>query len=102
MVTFAEYIKVGRLEQLAEKGWFKITLRGKVIIITFIENDPLAIELYDITNPNADSLPYDFHPETSDAFEPLLDPPLQSWGNLKTYPVKIENDEILIGFNPLE
>ena len=102
MVTFAEYIKVGRLDQLAEKGWFKITLKGKVIVITFIENDPLAIEIYDAANPYTDSLPYEFHPETSGDLEPLLDPPLVSLGNLKTYPVKIENNDILIGFNPLE
>ena len=102
MVTFAEYIKVGRLDQLAEKGWFKITLKGKVIVITFIENDPMAIEVYDAANPSASSLPYEFHPETSDLLEPLLDPPLESWGNLRTYPVKIENNEIYIGFNPLE
>jgi len=102
MATFAEYIKVGRLQQMAEKGWFKITLKGKVIIITFVGNDPLAIEIYDAANPNGHSLPPDFHPDISGHLEPLLDPPLESWGHLKTYPVKIEGENILIGFNPLE
>ena len=102
MATFAEYIKVGRLDQMAETGWFKTTIKGKVIIITFVENDPLAIEIYDTANPDNGSLPYDFHPDIAGSLEPLLDPPLESWGHLKTYPVKIENDEIFIGFNPLE
>jgi hypothetical protein len=102
MATFAEYVKVGRLQQMAEKGWFKITLKGKVIIITFVENDPLAIEIYDAANPDSYSLPPDFHPDIAGQLEPLLDPPLESWGHLKTYPVKIEGDNIFIGFNPLE
>ncbi|UCE66751.1 MAG: hypothetical protein JSU85_01690 [Candidatus Zixiibacteriota bacterium] len=102
MITFAEYIKVGQLQQMAEKGWFKITFKGKVIIITFVENDPLAIEIFDTANPDDCSLPYDFHPDIPSDLEPLLDPPLESWGYLKTYPVKIEGDNILIGFNPLE
>lgn len=102
MATFAEYIKVGRLQQMAEKGWFKVTLKGKVIIITFVGNDPLAIEIFDAAHPNDYSLPYDFHPDVAGNLEPLLDPPLESWGYLKTYPVKIEGDNILLGFNPLE
>lgn len=102
MITFAEYVKVGRLQQMAEKGWFKIVFKGKVIIITFVENDPLAIEIYDTANPNDCSLPYDFHPDIASDLEPLLDPPLESWGHLKTYPVKIEDDNIFIGFSPLE
>jgi hypothetical protein len=102
MTTFAEYIKVGQLQQMAEKGWFKITLKGKVIIITFVGNDPLAIEIYDAANPDGYSLPPDFHPDIAGHLEPLLDPPLESWGHLKTYPVKIEGENIFIGFNPLE
>jgi len=89
METFAEYVKVGRLQQMAEKGWFKITLKGKVIIITFIGNDPLAIEIYDAANPNGYSLPPDFHPDIAGRLEPLLDPPLESWGHF-------------IGYDPLE
>lgn len=102
MVTFAEYFKVGKMEQLAKNGWFKVTLKGKVIIIALIDNDPMAMELYDNTNPGVINLPYEFHPETSDLLEPLLDPPLETWGELKTYPVKIEKDDIFIGINPLE
>ena len=102
MTTFAEYVNVGRLQQIAEKGWFRITIKGKVIIITFVGNDPLAIEIYDSNNPGVSSLPPEFHPESSDDLEPLLDPPIDSWGHLKTYPVKIEGDNIFIGFNPLE
>jgi len=102
MVTYAEYVKVGRLEQMVEKGWFKIILKGKVIIITFLEADPIAIEIYDAADPNGPSLPPDFHPDISGMLDPLLDPPLESWGYLKTYPVKIEGENILVGFNPMD
>jgi hypothetical protein len=102
MITFADYIKVGRLQQMAERGWLKITLKGKTIMIIFLENDPLAVEISDSANPESLSLPEEFHPESADEFLPLIDPPMESWGYLKTYPVKIEDDDIFIGINPLE
>ncbi len=103
MVIFADYVKVGHLSELNKTGWIKSSVAGKDIMILLSDYDPVAIEIGDeMEKYGIGALPIEFHPESSDILDYLLDRPEKAWGELKTYPVKIEGDNILIGLNLLE
>lgn len=103
MVIFADYVKVGQLSNLIKDGWIKSSIYGKSIMVLLADHDPVAIEIGDeMEKYGIGALPIEFHPESSDILDYLLDRPERVWGELKTYPVKIEGDNILIGLNLLE
>ena len=102
MKTPERYIHVGRVGDVNRSGWIKTTVSGNEVLVTFMENEIVAIELnrkYD--KSNSIILPPEFHPESSNMLDPLLDTPDYDWGEIRRYPVILDGDDILVGINPM-
>jgi hypothetical protein len=96
-----DYVRVGRLDDLREVGYLKIILKGRQIIIVCSDSGLVAMDLDSALDPwNQTALPSEFHRSRSDSLSFLAGSYGEDWGKLVIYPVKIDGNDVLIGFNP--
>jgi hypothetical protein len=96
------FILVGKVGDVNRSGWIKTTVSGNDVLVTFMEDEIVAIELNrKFDKSNSIVLPPEFHPESSNMLDPLLDTPDYDWGEIRRYPVILDGDKILVGINPM-
>ena len=96
------YIMVGKVGDVSRSGWIKTSISGNDILVTLMDEEIVAIELNRKLDQSSNTiLPPEFHPESSDLLDPLLNMPDYDWGEIRRYPVIVDGDKILVGINPM-
>ncbi len=97
-----EYVKVGRLEDIEKRGFLKIRLFGRTVVVKYADQELIAMEVRsDFNDTLGQALPAEFHPESSDLLDPLLEPPKLNWARIKSYPIIIDDGDVLVELNPM-
>ena len=96
------FVFVGSIDDINRSGWIKTSVSGNEVLVTYIDDEIIAIELNRRSDHSSNvSLPPEFHPESSDILDPLLNTPDYDWGEIRRYPVIVDGEDILVGVNPL-
>jgi hypothetical protein len=100
--TSIDYFKIGRADEIREIGFMKIRIRGWEIAIIANGSEFLAVELANNENQTLKAyLPDDWSYPLSGGRNPvgrlLKGPACAAWGRLQYFPVRIEDNFVLIG-----
>jgi hypothetical protein len=104
MVSHIDYFRVGKTEDIKLSGWVKVRLMGWDIAVMACEQDFVAIEIGRMSNQRVKSfLPDEEHYSKSGAkslIERFLRGPSgMLWGKLHQFPIRIEDNCVLVGIS---
>jgi hypothetical protein len=102
MVSHVDFFRVGRADEIRELGWVKVHLMGWEVVILAWDKEFVAIELGQITaRPSTSFLADDCRSLRSGAVVSvgkfLRGPSGTIWGQLRNFPVRIEDEFVLVG-----
>ncbi|OGC90759.1 MAG: hypothetical protein A2W25_13700 [candidate division Zixibacteria bacterium RBG_16_53_22] len=102
MISHVNYFNVGKAEDIRRSGWVKVYLMGWEVMVLPFDNGFFAIEIGELASHSLKS----FLPDDSSFTRPsvkglidkmLLGPAGTVWGKLRHFPVRIEDDFVLVG-----
>lgn len=102
MKTEDEYIRVARLDDLRHKGWRKVTLFGRQLMIFYRDGEGYALDMESVSDEHGLSLPAEFHRASSNLLNLLAGSPGRGWGELTAYPVRIVDEYFCVKPSPLQ
>jgi hypothetical protein len=102
MAAYVDYYKVGKIEEIVKSGWKTTSIFGRDIIVIFCNKEFFAIERGGLFYQSLKAyLPEGRNYSRSgvkyivDKF--LLGPQGTPWGKLRYFPVRIEEEHVLVG-----
>lgn len=105
MISRVSYFKVGRIDEIVNAGWVRVTLLGWDIVVLFYNNEFIAIERGGFSGvggagqktylPNKTGYSKSGSPSVIDKF--MSGPDGNFWGRLRQFPVRIEDDFVFVG-----
>lgn len=105
MIAHVEFYKVGTIEEIMKSGWKTISLLGWDIVVIFHNREFYAIERGGLSLQEQKTFLPDDKAFSRSGSETVIDklllgPAGTSWGKLKYFPIKIEDDFVLVGITP--
>jgi hypothetical protein len=108
MLSHVDYFQIGRVDEIRKYGWAKVYLMGWEVMILPTEHGFVAIELGEIAGRSRSfsTGSWSFLPDNASFSRTgvkslvekfLLGPTGTVWGGLRHFPVRIENDFLLVG-----
>jgi nitrite reductase/ring-hydroxylating ferredoxin subunit len=102
MISPTDFFKVGKVDEIREQGWIKVWLLGRQIVVFSYNDDFIAIELGGITDPRMKGFLMDDSQHYRSGAKRLVRkflgaPGDSSWGRLKHFPVRIDDDSVFVG-----
>lgn len=102
MISPADFIRVGKVDEIRKKGWVKANLLGRQVVVFAYNDDFIAIELGGITDPKmkgflADEMDYAGSGAKRLVKRLMSEPGDKPWGKLKHFPVRIDDDSVFVG-----
>ncbi len=102
MFSQVNFFKVGRIDEIIDSGWIRVTLLGWDIVVLFQDREFIAIERSSMNNsdfktflPDGALYSKSGSPNFIDKF--LAGPAGTLWGKLRHFPVRIKDDYVFVG-----
>ncbi len=102
MISHVDYFKVGTAEEIRQHGYVKVYLMGWEVMVLAAEKEFFAIEIGEVASHAqksflADEVTYSRSGVRKLVDRVLLGPAGSIWGRLRYFPVRIEDDFVLVG-----
>jgi len=102
MANRLTFVNAGKIVDIKEQGCLKTKIHGRYVMVCYLNGEFIAIDIGKVAEKTGNhSIPADLFGMTSlfsSSPESSID---ADWGRLVLYPVKIDDENIFVGSNPI-